>query len=424
MSARHLALGAVLAASLLTAAPAWANLTAATEAEAAVLARADTLLELREWQRACTLLESSFGASPANLQAVARLGECRTGLGQYGRAMADYTRILQQVDAPIIVARLLVLEAAASSGVIVVEQVPEALPPAMLSGEASLGVLFDSNANAGTSASSVQAMLGAFPILLNLNPASQGQPDNALTLGLSTSYLQPLSAQFALVLRADIGANLYTVDASHSRQFARGTAGVIFREGPFSANLQGDFGVNWRNGAVDQTSAGLGARASLALTPQLSLGVSGFIGRFDLPADADRNSVLRSATAGVQYELAPGLSANLDYVISRSEAGSPLYSYWSHGPRLGVSAVLAPQIGLDLSYSYEMAAYDDSLAMFPQGREDRTHQLGAMLTFDLSDAVAQGMSASLGYTYRHTDSSIDLHDVERHAVTAAVRYAF
>src|SRR3546814_15350946 len=36
---------------------------------------------------------------------------------------------------------------------------------------------------------------------------------------------------------------------------------------------------------------------------------------------------------------------------------------------------------------------------------------GAMLTFDLSDAVAQGLSASLGYTYRHTDSSIDLHDV-------------
>jgi hypothetical protein len=417
-------LGAVAVASVLLAAtPTQASLGALSALELSVLEQADALLEIGEWQRACGLLESRFGASPDNLEILGRLGECRTGLGQYGRAMADYRRILAEVDAPIILARLMLLETAASHGLIEVQDVPATMPPLMLTGQATLGVLIDSNANAGTSATSVEAMLGIFPLLLSVSESSRGQPDNALTLGLSGSYLQPLNAHFALAARAEASASLYTLE-ENSRQAVRFASGVIFVDGPFAANLMGNLGVTWRGGEIDQLTAGIGARGNVELLSGLTLGLGGSVGRTDFPLASLRNAILRDATMGLQYVLVPGLSASLDYVVGRSDANDALHSHDLHGPRVGASIALGPQLDLGVSYAYEMARYDRTLAIFPQGREDRTHAVAATLTVDLSDAIASGASASVGYSYRHTDSTIDIHDSERHAISAAVRYDF
>jgi len=395
-----------------------------TAEQAAALAQADRLLERQDWPQACTLIERHFGASPDNLQALARLGECRAGLGQYGRAMVDYQRILAEVDAPVIAARLRFLEAAAAQGLIEIETVPIGLLPPIVSGEATLGVLIDSNANAGTSATSVQAMMGAFPLLLAINPNSQGKPDTAATMGVRGTVIQPLTGEWALLLGGEARASLYTVDAANSTQSLRAVAGIIHARGPLSLNLQGNAGLKWSNGQLEQTVLGVEARGSFEVAPGLSLGLGGSLSRYDIPGDALRNNVTRGLVAGLQYDIAPGLSAGLDYVVTRVDATSGLYSYWAHGPRLGATLALNDALDLGVSYSYEMATYDQSLAMFPQGREDRRHVLGAALTLDLSEGVGKGASASLGYTFSSTDSSIDLHDVRRHAVTAELRYAF
>ncbi len=423
MNPREL-LGAVaVAAALFAAMPAQASLGALSQPQLAVLEQADALLEVGEWRRACDLLESRFGATPGNLEILGRLGECRTGLGQYGRAMADYRRILAEVDAPIVLARLMLLETAAAHGLIEVQDVPAAMPPPMLTGQATLGVLIDSNANAGTSATSVEAMLGIFPLLLSVSGSSRGQPDNALTMGLSGSYLQPLNAHFALAARVEASASLYTIEAN-SRQAIRLMGGVLFVEGPFAANLMGNLGLNRRGGEIDQLTAGIGARGNVEILSGLTLGLGGSLGRTDFPLASPRDAILRDVTMGLQYVLMPGLSASLDYVVGRSDATDALYSHDLHGPRLGASIALGPRLDLGVSYAYEMTRYDRTLAIFPQGREDRTHAVAATLTVDLSDAVASGASASVGYSYRHTDSTIDIHDSERHAISAAVRYDF
>lgn len=395
-----------------------------TAEDAVILAQADQLLERRDWPAACTLIERHFGASPGDLQALARLGECRTGLGQYGRAIYHYQRILAEVDAPIIAARLLFLEAAAANGLIEIEAVPIGLLPPIVRGAAALGILIDSNANAGTSATSVQAMLGAFPLLLAVDANSQSKPDRALTLGVEGSVIQPLSADWALLFGGEARGNFYTLDASNSNQSLRAVAGIIHVNSPLSLNMQGNAGLRWTDGAVQQVMAGLDARGSFEVAPGLALGLGGSLGRFAIPDDALRDNVTKGVVAGLQYDIAPGLSAGLDYVVTRVDANSGLYSYWAHGPRLGATLALGDALELDLRYSYEMAAYDESLAMFPQGRNDRSHVLGAELTLDLPDAIGKGASASLGYTFSTTDSSIDLYDMHRHAVTAQLRYAF
>lgn len=421
MSMRNLMRAALVAATLATASPV---LAATSPSQDAALIRADALLAQNQWQRACDLLESRFGRATDNLDALARLGECRTGLGRFGQAIADYRTILSVVDAPIIYARLMVLETAVANGIIVVSDLPASTPPAILSGEISLGLLLDSNANAGTSATSVTAMLGALPLPLIIGPASRATPDNAMILGLAGSYLQPLNEHVALTGRGEASASLYALDQAHSRQSVRGRAGVVMIEGPASLNLQASLGAGMRAGGIDQLSAGLDGRAAFEIAPGLSLGVGGSIAGMAAPADRDRDSTTRSVTMGVQYQPAPGLSASLDYIVSRSDATGAVYSYLSHGPRLGASIALGPQATLDVSYSHETAEYDGSFILFPQGRRDETHALAGTLKLDLSEAVAAGLSANLGYSYRITDSSIDLYDIERHTLSGGVAFAF
>jgi hypothetical protein len=423
MNIRKLSGAVAFAAALLAATPVQASLGALSAPELSALGHADALLEVGEWRRACDLLESRFGASPDNLEILGRLGECRTGLGQYGQAMADYRRILAEVEAPIVLARLMLLETAAAQGLIEVQSVPAAMPPPMLTGQATLGVLIDSNANAGTSATSVEAVLGIFPLLLSISESSRGQPDNALTLGLSGSYLQPLDAHFALAARAEASASLYTLEAN-SRQAVRLQGGVIFVDGPFAANLMGNLGVTRRGAEIDQLTAAIGARGNVEILSGLTLGIGGSVGRTDFPSAAPRDAILRDATLGLRYQIAPGLSTSLDYVVGRSDATSALYSHDLHGPRVGASVALGPLLDLGVSYAYEMSRYDETLAIFPQGREDNTHAVSATLTLDLSGAITSGVSASVGYSYRNTDSTIDIHDSERHAISAAVRYDF
>lgn len=385
------------------------------------VAKADILIQQRQWEEACSLLEARFGRETADLPALARLGECSTGLGDLDRAAAYYYRILaRQADAPIIVVRLQVIEAVRAE----MAGLGAGAQAGGWSGGVSLGRVLDTNANGGSSASTVDAIIGGLPLPFTLDADTRGISDSGTSLALEATYLQPLGAQYALLLRTDASATLYDTHHQFDRQRV-GLAAALMRQDQYLLwGIQPNIGLSLTNGALDTAHAGIDTRVNLALTSGFSLtGAAGVAKRYHAHARG-QDSLDGVAAAGLAFAFAPGISAGVDYVVSRVAADSALFSNWSHGPRAYLNAALTEELALSLAYSLRQSDYDGSLFMFPQGRQDSAHRVDAALEWDLSRHVMEGLSAIVDYRYSRTDSSIALYNSEGHAVSAGFSLAF
>src|SRR5690606_14259197 len=148
----------------------------------------------------------------------------------------------------------------------------------------------------------------------------KGRADNAVTLRLSGSMLQPFSQQLAVLLRGEASGDVYTIDGGNSRQSLRAGAGVLFRDSALSLDVLAHAGVNLQDGAVDRTSLSLGAQTGYALTPEFSLGLGGSVGRNVRPAMPDKDGNTGMVSAGVRAQVLPGVVVKLDYELARTEA--------------------------------------------------------------------------------------------------------
>lgn len=397
---------------------------AAVPDDAAINAQYDRAMAQGDWQAACSVLEGRYGRTPEDVVIRMMLAECRTELGLYGQAITDYRHVIARAHAPYAISRLLVLELAAQQGVIEINDRPAAMLRPVFRGEASLGVLIDSNANSGSSADMVTAYFGAIPLPMVIDEDSKGRPDNAGSLRLSGNVLLPVSEELAFTLRGDATGDFYRIDSAHSRQSLRAGTGLLYREGPLALDVYANAGIGLLGGAVDRTTLSVGTQGSMALAPEFALVLGGSVSRNQRPGAPDKDGNTATLSAGIRAEMLPGVVVRLDYDLARTEAVSALHSNWSQGPRVSVSASLSPVLQLDLGYGYEVSSFDTSLAMFPQGRRDQAHRFNANFTLDLAQQVAEGMSARFGYEYRRVDSTIELYQQHRHMFSAGLTYSF
>jgi tetratricopeptide (TPR) repeat protein len=442
-------LAAALSAAL--ALPLLANAAEAATGKVDPLALATVLIEHGEAAKACTLLDVVYGTRTANARALYLMGECRLSQGQAAKAATFYERALRQqpkavgIRAKLVgvyirlgrteTARKLLAAAPAAdpgnrSAIVLADLVKTnqpgvvaVKPPKNWSGEVSLSRLYDSNANGGSIASTVDAIIGGVPLTLDISPSSKAKPDWGTVFSANGSTVQPLDAHYGLILRGDVSATIYDDESDYSRQSIGAGAGLLYRDPRLTWSVLPNVRYSWQGGDPDELIAAVDGRINYRITQQLSITGAAQAGYASVPFDHDRDSWIGLAAAGLDYAFNPAVRGGVQIVARRSAGEMATEANTGIGPEVYLSAALTDMLTFDASYSFTHVEYDESLAVFPTGRRDNRQTVSVGLNLDLSQ-WQQGLSAFARYNYVHTDSTVALYTSDRHLVAAGLRYRF
>lgn len=404
---------------------------------------------------ACALLLQVFGPEPERADVLGMLGECKAAAGEVSAAI-DYTEKAYRIEPNSTALRAQlgglyirtgrveearqVFSASAGAGLSssgdqllaeIARQLPSADPLLAVpeggkpwSVELYSGLVYDSNANGGPASSTVAAVVGGVPLTLTLSDASK--PKNAWgnVSSVNASYIEPLSAQWALLFQGGLAATTYFDEDDFSTDSGAVSAALIYRTPTLTVSVQPNARYVQQNHHLDETLVGVTSRATLSLDPVWSVTGSAGYARRNVAVDEQRDADLWLATAGFSHVLANGGQLGAEYLLQRNKAREDFNAYWQHGPLVYYTQSLMPGLIGTASYRFGISDYDERLAIFAETREDKQHVLGAGLEWDISQWTAPGLSARAQYSYIDTSSTVDLYEYDRHIVNTGLAFRF
>jgi hypothetical protein len=407
------------------------------------------LLDKGAPEEACALLTVVHGPTTNDSRALYLLGRCHLEQGQFELAARYLERALENEPQAVIVraqlaavyirlerpeqARLLMAEASgvsrAGQKLASLAAAPvqvgfvETAPPKNWSAEVSLARIYDSNANGGPDASTVDAIIAGVPLRLAIASSSQAAPDWGTVIGGSAAYLHPLNQRYALLLRGDASGTFYDHLSQYSRQTLSLSAGIVYRDERTNWSVTPNLRYSWEDGRADELLAAVDGRINYRLTDHLSITGAAQVGYAAVPFDSRRDAWIGYAGGGINYAFNQQVNGGVQLAVRRSDGGIATEAFSGIGPEIYLSADLTEQIRIDASYSFMHVEYDQSLGMFPQGRDDERQSIGVALNLDLPD-WQQGLGAFFRYNYSNTGSSIGLYTSDRHVLSTGLKYSF
>lgn len=300
---------------------------------------------------------------------------------------------------------------------------PETPAPGGWSGSIALGRGYDSNVSGGTFSSTFDAIIAGTLLELTIAEASKGQPDWASQLSGSARYLHVLDANNAVVLSGNAGLTVYDQHSRYNRLDTSIGVGLLHGENNLTWSLTPNARLVWEDAALDRAGFYFDGRIQLGLTAQTALIGFGKVGYSLAGQDAALNHASGQVGIGLEHEFDERLSARVALAVERKASNTPTQSIVQFGPSAGLHALLSDSLALDLAYRYDLSLYDQTMAFFPQARQDSEHELSAALTLDLS-SWTEGLSAEARYRFEYVDSTLDLYDRDQHVIATSLRYEF
>lgn len=413
------------------------------------LAQAQQLLASGHSDYACALLELSGYGETSDAEALVLLGLCNEQIGNVSEAIGYYRLALDAVpDALLVRARLAALYAmdgqmsqaeASLETAMAATLVPLALEDEMVvsasdtpsvpaaspvSVRLGLSRLYDSNVNAGSSSNTMTGIIGGTPLPMTIDPGSQAISDSGTTLSLQARHFNQFGANHALLTSADLSATFYDDLSQYDRQSIGLAAALIYGDPLVTLTVQPSVRFGFEGGDFDTLRAALDATAERRLSPDLSIVAGAGLAYRHNPENTERSTWDGLLSTGLVYSLTDNLEVGVAYAVRPTMSGRATESYLGHGPEISLTARLTDDISFGLSYGYAFTVYDETLALFPDDREEHRHRLAAELSMDLSDHIAEGLGLSARYEFSTTDSTLPLYDNERHAASVGLFYNF
>lgn len=416
------------------------------------IAFATILIEKGEPGAACSLLTAIFGVNTTNSRVLYLFGQCHLAQGQIEAGSRYYEQALRQEPQAVILraelagvyralgrpeqARSLLAAATTAdqtsksakrlaSLALVTPQASgsQAIPLKEWSAGVSLGRIYDSNANGGPIASTVDAVIGGVPLSLAIHPSSRAAPDWGTHLAANASYTHPLDAYYALITRGDVSATFYGAVGQYSRQAIGAGVGIVYRGNQTSWSVVPNVRFKWQDAVTDEMQAAVDGRFNHRIDQALSIVGAGQVGYTAVPSDRSRDFWSGLMASGFNYAFNAQVEGGVQLVLRRAAGELSTEAYTSFGPEIYLSAALTDIMNVDITYSFTHIAYDQSLAMFAQDRGDNQHSLGVALNVDMS-AWQDGLGGFARYNYSNTDSPISLYATSRHVVSTGFSYKF
>lgn len=404
------------------------------------LVEAQQLLASGQPAQACALLGSEVNGAATGAEALTLLGLCNEQLGDWGKAISYYERALRIVpDASLVRARLAALYLLEGRTSDAEAELGMAISTALLSenvdqsrvasasgatARVALSRVFDSNINAGSSATTMTGLVFGVPLPMVIDPSSRAIGDSGTSLSLQARQLTPLGPNHALLTSLNLAATIYDQMSQYDRQSVGVAAALLYGDAAVNALVQPSLQASFEGGELDTIRAGVSAMAQRELSDRLSVFAAGELAYRHNGEEAERSAWDRRVALGLRYALNENFEVGVSYGVRSTISGRPTESYFAQGPEISLDAQLAENVSLGLSYGYEFATYDERSALFPVDREEDRHVLAAQIDVDLSKHLVDGLGLVARYEYSMTDSSLPLYDNERHAASIGLTYSF
>jgi tetratricopeptide (TPR) repeat protein len=404
---------------------------------------------------ACAALKPSTPPDSTNHERLLLLGRCSSALGNNEEAAAYYRRLIAlmpnsaapRVELARVYARMGRRESAAAmldeaaarngdgEGTALMKQLAERLrnnDPAVLASEQSkpwslqvyTGVVYDDNVNAGPVSRNVPAVLGGIPVNFELVPEAMPRSSFGAALGLTGSYVVPLSGNWGLLWQASYFGTHYFSEQDFDNDSLALSGAFIYRDQNFSGSIQPNLRYTRLDGRLQESSPGITARAAQQITPEVAL--TGSLGYFDrsVPVDRDRDAQAWFGSIGLTWQASKNVQLGGEYLWQREDAKLDIYSRRANGPSVFVSWQASPTVSLIGNYSYSTASYDERMALFPDRRHDRQEIASATLLWDVSRWAGRNMVFRAQYSYIENPSNIAYNTFRRNITSVGVQTMF
>lgn len=413
-------------------APSFAAAAADADTAAAdqTLARSMALLEQGRAEEAYNLVSEQLAVEPDNFPL--RLAQARAGLaaGKRDAALAAYSKLAEDYPTN----SELVLEAARAQYVAGNKTEAMRLGRMVLAdyekqlfqvhGHVRAGVMFDSNANQGTSSSSIR--LGDWRVSV---PDAKKQESFGAYAGaaLDLSYRLSLDSPWRVVGDAQASVQGYEnsdLDKNRNRewQWGRAAAGMRYLKGDNLFDIRLKAEVLDHELHTNVLAVGPEIKYIHAAQPWLHLITTAGLDRRTYNRSADYNGMY--GYVGEYARLFLGEKGHMLLVGARymgASADNNDYSYdgWEGLARLDLKLpwdlTLSPQVAFSQTFYKGRAT-----ALETRDRKDDCLAVGA----DISYAVTPSWSIEAGYRYIDNESRSNLYDYDRHVISMGVRWSF
>jgi len=285
------------------------------------------------------------------------------------------------------------------------------------------GIAPDTNINNGTSAQTVDVVIGDQTIPLDLDANARKRSGLGQTASISAGYRFKIGERGALLVDADLqGVNYAGSEADdYTLQIAAGPELRLSED--TSLSVQGLGLQRWYGGTRAVTQAGLRLNAQHSIDEAQRVGLT-----LDMRHSA---SGFQSDYSG--WNLA--LYATYERVVSRSMIASAslfartdrlnqaAYSNKEFGLSLGIGGELAHGINAGVNGTFSRATFDAALlALSDTPRSD--WRLGARVYAGIRSIRVMGFSPSVSYNYQLNASSLDLFASNRSRFTFSLARYF
>lgn len=418
------------------------------------IAAAQVFIEESMPDLACVLIREHYGDDTRDPDALYLLALCTRDLGYLNASIGFYQRLVEVLpDAPKPKAELAALYAHAGRDAearqlyreaaslqpgtpaaamfsqlanAIISDDPAQLPTPAKLWQANIGLsaTYDSNVNAGPSATSTAAVIGGVPVELDLHPSQRPRSSWGSTLNAGGRYLMPLSNNWGVLYQGNLSATRYFSERSFDTDSLALGAAFIRRSEAGSFSIQPNARYVRRDQDTQEATHGLSMNLGRPLSQSVQLGASlGYFHRRVLVSEAhDANGY--TASASLQKALPNRLRLGASYFYQYEDARSDIQTRTLHGPSLFAMYPLGDALRLMANYRYVAIDYDARQPLFRHAREDDQHQVSLSATLNLLRWVGHNMELVARYNYTDNHSNLDHYGHDREVATLGVEGRF
>lgn len=281
-----------------------------------------------------------------------------------------------------------------------------------------VGYIYDTNVNAGPTASSVLM----FGLPFQLSNDARETDGAGYTVNAAGGYFRKLKGDLAAQADLQYNRTAYSHLSSFDSDVLSGSAGLTLQKKSYIVSLPLLLESVYIGHARYDNAFGVSPQAQVPLTERLSANAAFVIQKKHYYVnDGLRNGTVWSASAGTKYYYRQDsfLQATLRHGVEGT--GAKYTDNSSNALNLGWYAGLPRGFSLYVGPGLSYTAYEAKEAAFDARRKDTQYSA----VFNLSkDFDATGCSAVLGYTFTRNDSNIALYDYNRGQLTLQVSHAF
>lgn len=282
---------------------------------------------------------------------------------------------------------------------------------------ASAGIMYDSNVNNGTSANTVTM----FGLPFTLSDDAKVQADFAYTMRFEADHVARLSERTSWQSNFSFNWTDYVKHNQFDVLQLSAYTGPVFQLNPktvFSLPVTADLAAYTDKGDIYSTSVGVAPQVRYQATEKLALSLESNINWKHFIGNSDRNTLSYSLAPALDFKTCGQGSFRFGGSVGREDSGVDTYSNDNWGLNTSLFCPLGADLAFSIYGSYGETTYDAKEAAYTVARHDKKATVGANLQYAHK---LSGLDGSLGVSYTHNESNLELYEFNKVQVSASVK---